>query len=74
MSRNVEIKACIENIEDLERKVVEIADDGPREIIQDDTFFNCRNGRIKLRTFSDVKGELNSINVQMSQGQRNVSI
>ncbi len=58
MSRNVEIKAWIENIEDLERKVVEIADDGPTEIMQDDTFFKCSNGRLKLRTFSEAKGEL----------------
>jgi predicted adenylyl cyclase CyaB len=58
MSRNIEIKARIENIENLERKIVGIADDGPTEIIQDDTFFKCGNGRLKLRTFSKTKGEL----------------
>ncbi len=58
MSRNIEIKARVGNIEDLENKLVEIADDGPTEIIQDDTFFKCGNGRLKLRTFSKTKGEL----------------
>ncbi len=58
MPRNVEIKARIENIKDLEDKVVDIADGEPTEIIQDDTFFNCINGRLKLRTFSEDRGEL----------------
>ena len=58
MPRNVEIKACIENFNDLEVKVIEIADTGPTELIQDDTFFECGNGRLKLRTFSDNSGEL----------------
>lgn len=58
MSRNVEIKARIDNLEDLERKIEEIADRKPSEIIQDDTFFRCTNGRLKLRTFSNGSGEL----------------
>ncbi len=58
MPRNVEIKARIENIEDLEDKVIGIADGEPTEIIQDDTFFKCINGRLKLRTFSEDQGEL----------------
>ena len=28
------------------------------EIVQDDTFFSCPNGRLKLRAFSSAKGEL----------------
>jgi predicted adenylyl cyclase CyaB len=58
MARNIEIKAQIENLESLMAKVAEIADEGPIEIFQDDTFFACPNGRLKLRTFSDDKGEL----------------
>lgn len=58
MARNIEIKARIENIEDLERKIIKIADSKPTEIAQDDTFFNCANGRLKLRTFSEGSGEL----------------
>ena len=56
--RNVEIKACIENIEDLELKIVNIADGAPAEIFQDDTFFTCANDRLKLRAFSENAGEL----------------
>ena len=58
MARNVEIKARINNIETLTAKVATMADKGPIEIFQDDTFFACPNGRMKLRTFSDNTGEL----------------
>jgi adenylate cyclase class IV len=40
------------------RKAAALAEDGPFEIIQDDTFFACNNGRLKLRAFSADKGEL----------------
>ena len=58
MARNVEIKARIENIEALAAKVSGMADQGPIEIFQDDTFFTCPNGRMKLRTFSATEAEL----------------
>jgi predicted adenylyl cyclase CyaB len=58
MARNIEIKARIESVEALEPKVAEIADSGPTEIFQDDTFFQCEAGRLKLRAFSDSHGEL----------------
>jgi predicted adenylyl cyclase CyaB len=58
MARNVEIKARIEDIEALAAKVAGMADQGPIEIFQDDTFFTCPNGRMKLRTFSDTAAEL----------------
>lgn len=58
MHRNVEIKARIANIKDLEDKVAGIADGEPTEIVQDDTFFKCANGRLKLRTFPEDRGEL----------------
>ena len=32
--------------------------EGPLEMAQDDTFFNCDNGRLKLRAFSNDAGEL----------------
>ena len=35
-----------------------LADDGPTEILQDDTFFACPAGRLKLRAFSNSAGEL----------------
>jgi adenylate cyclase class IV len=58
MARNIEIKARIENVESLAPKAAALADKGPIEIIQDDTFFICKNGRLKLRTFSSTEGEL----------------
>ncbi|MDO8827576.1 class IV adenylate cyclase [Methylophaga sp.] len=58
MARNIEIKARIESVETLEPKVAKIADQGPTEILQDDTFFQCSTGRLKLRAFSEDHGEL----------------
>ncbi len=58
MARNVEIKARVDDIDSLESKVVGIADGKPIEIIQDDTFFRCSSGRLKVRSFSDAEGEL----------------
>ena len=58
MARNIEIKAHIDSIEALAAKVATFADDGPVEIAQDDTFFRCDSGRLKLRAFTDGTGEL----------------
>jgi predicted adenylyl cyclase CyaB len=58
MSRNVEIKARVDNLEAFTAKAAAIADEGPIEIAQDDTFFRCDSGRLKLRVFSDDTGEL----------------
>ncbi len=35
-----------------------IADSGPSMIEQEDIFFACPNGRLKVRTFSETEGEL----------------
>ncbi|RQW03472.1 CYTH domain-containing protein [candidate division KSB1 bacterium] len=58
MARNIEIKARIENVTAIVAQVAALADGGPIEIIQDDTFFSCPNGRMKLRTLSATQGEL----------------
>lgn len=58
MARNIEIKARISSVEDLFPRAVTIADQGPIEIAQDDTFFHCATGRLKLRQFTDDSGEL----------------
>ena len=58
MARNIEIKARVEDIARLATKVAAIADDGPSVILQDDTFFRCDSGRLKLRSFPDGSGEL----------------
>jgi adenylate cyclase class IV len=38
--------------------VERLADNGPTKLAQDDTFFPCRSGRLKLRMFSPSEGEL----------------
>jgi predicted adenylyl cyclase CyaB len=58
MPRNVEIKAQIASVGALLPKTTAVADSGPTEIYQDDTFFGCPNGRMKLRCFSANEGEL----------------
>jgi len=58
MARNVEIKAHIESVESIFPKAAALTDKRPVEIIQDDTFFTCPNGRLKLRTFSPNEGQL----------------
>jgi adenylate cyclase class IV len=57
-ARNVEIKARIASVEALSPKVVALADQGPIELEQDDTFFTCERGRLKLRAFSAAEGQL----------------
>lgn len=58
MPRNVEIKARIGDIAALTARVAAIATDGPQEIVQDDTFFACAHGRLKLRAFAHDDGQL----------------
>jgi predicted adenylyl cyclase CyaB len=58
MPRNVEIKARIESLEALLPKVAALAEQGPFELAQDDTFFACERGRLKLRIMSDKQAEL----------------
>jgi predicted adenylyl cyclase CyaB len=58
MERNVEIKARIESIDSILPVVAALAERAPSEIFQDDTFFSCPHGRLKLRVFSETDGEL----------------
>ena len=58
MARNVEIKARVADMAALRAKVEALADSGPEQINQDDTFFACNHGRLKLRVFADGSGEL----------------
>ena len=57
MARNVEIKARIASIDAIAQTVAAMADRGPVEIRQDDTFFTCERGRVKLRARSATEGE-----------------
>jgi predicted adenylyl cyclase CyaB len=56
--RNVEVKAAVADLTAVEARARAIATQGPVEIAQDDTFFACRSGRLKLRDFGDGRGEL----------------
>ena len=58
MPRNIEIKARITDVEAMLPAVRQIADQGPFEVLQEDTYFACPTGRLKLRKFSDNAGEL----------------
>jgi predicted adenylyl cyclase CyaB len=49
MARNVEIKARIAGVAAVAPLAARLADAGPTVIEQDDTFFSCPNGRLKLR-------------------------
>ena len=58
MPRNIEIKARIDSVEALLAVAQALADGPPQTIEQDDSFFVCANGRLKLRDFGDGSGEL----------------
>jgi predicted adenylyl cyclase CyaB len=58
MARNIEVKARIASIGAVAPTVAAVATQGPIEIVQDDTFFHCESGRLKLRTFTATQGEL----------------
>ena len=58
MPRNIEIKARVESIAAIEPPVAALATHGPQDLRQDDSFFRCAQGRLKLRTFADGSGEL----------------
>jgi adenylate cyclase class IV len=58
MPRNVEIKARIHSVDVLLMRAQPLADGSPERIEQDDTFFVCAHGRLKLRDFGDGRGEL----------------
>jgi len=58
MARNVEIKARVDDLARVEARARGLADQGPFELEQDDTFFACPHGRLKLRELAADRGEL----------------
>jgi predicted adenylyl cyclase CyaB len=70
MARNIEIKARIDDPVACAARAAALADRGPTEIQQDDTFFRCIGGRLKLRAFSDGTGELIYYRRANSQGPK----
>jgi adenylate cyclase class IV len=58
MPRNIEIKASVGDLAPVEARARAIATRGPEDLVQDDTFFACSRGRLKLREFDAGHGEL----------------
>lgn len=58
MARNVEIKARVDSLAAIEPLAAALSGQEPVLIAQDDTFFACASGRLKLRAFADGTGEL----------------
>lgn len=58
MARNIEIKANIDSVSNVLPKALAHATSAPVEIFQDDTFFQCNNGRLKLRMLDHANGQL----------------
>lgn len=58
MGRNVEIKARASDLALIRKRAEMIADSGHSVTEQEDTFFQCPNGYLKLRRFSETEGEL----------------
>ena len=58
MTRNIEIKARLPDARRFRERVEAVASEGPWTIDQDDTFFACPDGRLKLRDFGNGSGEL----------------
>ena len=58
MARNVEIKARLSDYEDTARRARELSPSEPVVIAQEDVFFPCPSGRLKLRILGPEQGEL----------------
>jgi predicted adenylyl cyclase CyaB len=58
MPRNIEIKAAVRDFAPLVEALKRISLASPGHLWQEDTFFSCPSGRLKLRKFSQTSGEL----------------
>ncbi|AWO98332.1 Hypothetical protein SMAX5B_018717 [Scophthalmus maximus] len=58
MPSNVEIKAKVSDLTHIGEKAATLSQSEGTIILQHDTFFNCSNGRLKLRDFMDGSGQL----------------
>jgi predicted adenylyl cyclase CyaB len=58
MPANIEIKARVNDFIALQRKAEQLSDTPCQVIPQLDTFFNCPNGRIKLRELDLQRGQI----------------
>jgi predicted adenylyl cyclase CyaB len=58
VSRNIEIKARVDDLDAVRTSAAAIASGPPQRIDQHDTFFVVDHGRLKVRAFADGSGEL----------------
>lgn len=58
MARNVEIKARVPDPATIESRARALATEPVQDLRQDDSFFRCAQGRLKLRQFADGSAEL----------------
>ena len=58
MARNIEIKARVDDINKHIALAEKLADKSMQLLQQEDIFFNCENGRLKLRKFPDLPAQL----------------
>lgn len=58
MARNIEIKARVDDFSALYEKIALLSEGLPDLLDQDDTFFVCPHGRLKLRTLAPDRGQL----------------
>ena len=58
MARNIEVKARVDNFETLKARAATLSDTPVETIPQEDTFFNTKQGRLKLRVLAPDLGVL----------------
>lgn len=58
MARNIEIKARLDDRAAVEARARALATAPVQDLAQDDSFFHCARGRLKLRQFADGSAEL----------------
>jgi predicted adenylyl cyclase CyaB len=58
MPANIEIKARVRDLEILKRLAAQLSNIACQVIPQEDTFFNCPQGRIKIRVLNPNRGQL----------------
>ncbi|KAK7477186.1 hypothetical protein BaRGS_00031571 [Batillaria attramentaria] len=58
MPTNVEIKARVTDIANLRKRAAQLSGTDGQTLEQEDTFFNCHNGRLKLRVEKGNPSEL----------------
>jgi adenylate cyclase len=70
MAKNIEIKASLDNVNFCLDMAKSLSGEDPEVIKQKDIFFNCDNGRLKLRIISHQKGELIFYNRKNDRGPK----